>query len=77
MPRRVSLRFSKDPEYYHTKYKLKLEKTMEPVPEVLVAKAPTPVADVKEKRKPGRKRKVLPPKAPITRTETGITLSFS
>jgi hypothetical protein len=70
------MKFSMNPEYYHTKYKLKLEKTMEPVPDVLVVKAPAPVSEVKEKKKPGRKRKVLPPKTPITRTETGIILSF-
>jgi len=74
------MRLSLDPDYYYNK-RLRLEQKM--VHTVVIPPPPQPpstnlpiLTDIKEKKKPGRKKKVIPPKNPITREERTVVLRW-
>ena len=73
--RRKPRNISRDPEYYFNKIS-RLKKIMEANPPVTAPVLELPPA-IKEKKRPGRKKKVLPPKNPITTSENGVIVSFS
>lgn len=68
-------RTSRDPEYYHRKLeRLRMNAPPPSIPVPVPAPAPKPLAT--EKKKPGRKKKVTAPRAPITREEKEIIVYF-
>ena len=71
----VWMRFSKDPDYYYNK-RLRLEKKMM---KTVVVTQPQPEhteSVIKEKKKPGRKKKIPAPKNPIMREEREVVLRW-
>lgn len=73
-------RTSRDPEYYHRKLeRLRMNAPPpSPAPPLLVLPVPVPAPKplATEKKKPGRKKKVTAPRAPITREEKEIIVYF-
>jgi len=67
-------KFTLDPDYYYNKYIHSNKKRMDIQQPISVLEA-QPV--IKEKKKPGRKKKVVPPKNPISVSDKGVTITFS
>lgn len=69
-------RTSRDPEYYHRKLERLRMNAPPPSPAPVPVSVPAPKPLATEKKKPGRKKKVTAPRAPITREEKEIIVYF-